>query len=67
MIEVVARPVWYGKVFININGVMKETFPIKRGVRQGEPVSPLLFILAIETLSAALQNLSHDLLTINEA
>jgi exonuclease III len=38
-----------------INGVMSETFKVTRGVRQGDPLSCLLFNLAIEPLACMLR------------
>ncbi|XP_028113945.1 uncharacterized protein LOC114311986 [Camellia sinensis] len=38
-----------------VNGVVRTTFIPSRGIRQGEPLSPYLFLLVIEVLSKLLQ------------
>ncbi|XP_070017034.1 uncharacterized protein [Nicotiana sylvestris] len=44
---------------IGINGWPTEPFAAKRGLRQGDPISPFLFILAMDYFSRMLKGLSE--------
>ena len=54
--ETVASLYKHARTSVIINGVLSEPYLVTRGVRQGDPLSCLLFDLAIEPLAAMIHN-----------
>ena len=64
---------WFSTLYSNANsciinnGHTSEYFPIKRGVRQGDPLSGSLFVLAVELLANALRKNKYiKAITVND-
>lgn len=53
-----------GSSYVLLNGVPGKVFQCKRGVRQGDPLSPLIFVLAADLLQSML-NKAKDLGLLN--
>jgi Reverse transcriptase (RNA-dependent DNA polymerase) len=48
--------------FLKINGLKGQSFYYRKGLRQGDPLSPLLFILAEDSLQAMINKIRDKLI-----
>jgi Reverse transcriptase (RNA-dependent DNA polymerase) len=48
--------------FLKINGLKGQSFYHRKGLRQGDPLSPLLFILAEDSLQAMINKIRDKLI-----
>jgi len=39
------------RALVKVNGVQSQSFPIQRGVQQGHPLAPYLFLIVVEVLN----------------
>lgn len=49
-----------GSSSVMLNGVPGRPFKCKRGVRQGDPLSPLLFVVAADLLQSIVNKAAND-------
>lgn len=55
-VSLIMRCVTSVSLSIRVNGVLTESFRLTRGVHQGDPISPYLFLLCAEGLSCLLKS-----------
>lgn len=51
---------FFGSSSVLLNGVPEKSFQCKRGVRQGDPLSPLLFVLAADLLLSVVNKVASQ-------
>lgn len=62
-VSLVMKCVQSATFFVSINGHFLELCTPTRGIRQGDPISPYLFLLCVEGLSSLLKNVGPTFLS----
>src|SRR3954465_1386256 len=44
----------------NVNGNLTDFMQVRRGIRQGDPLSPLLFVIIMEYMNIIMQKMQSD-------
>jgi hypothetical protein len=60
VIRMVKKVLSSGSSFFLVNGVLRNNFACKRGVRQGDPLSPLLYVLGGDLLQSIVNLALHE-------
>jgi retron-type reverse transcriptase len=55
-IEMVMSTVIHGKVAVKVNDRIGHFFESRKGLRQGDPMSPILFNIAVDVLELLVHN-----------
>ncbi|KAL4297910.1 hypothetical protein GQ457_12G014300 [Hibiscus cannabinus] len=59
-VDLIMRCVSFVSSRVHVRGALSEAFRPQRGLRQGDPLSPFLFLFCMEGLSAALVAAQHE-------
>lgn len=59
-VDLVMMTVRGGSVGINVNDVIGNYFKTKKGLRQGDPLSPLLFNIVADVLNTLVKRAQHN-------